>query len=71
MDTTFTRQDGTLMVRTRICVPDVDNLRREILDEVHNTPYAIHLGTTKMYQTLCNILDLNTIVHAYMIEYGI
>ena len=40
------------MIDNRLCVPDVDNLRREILDETYNAPYAMHPGTTKMYKTL-------------------
>ena len=40
------------MNRNRLCVPDVDSLHREILDEAHNAPYAMHPGTTKMYKTL-------------------
>ena len=40
------------MLGDRICVPDNDNLRREILDEAHNAPYAMHPGTTKMYNTM-------------------
>ena len=52
VETSFSIQDDILMVGNRLCVPDVDNLRREILDEAHNAPYAIHPGTTKMYKTL-------------------
>ena len=44
--------DGVLMMGNRLCVPDVDGLRREILDEAHNAAYAMHPGTTKMYNTL-------------------
>ena len=51
-DTPFSIRDGVLMFGTRLCVPDVDNLRREILDAAHNAPYAMHPGTTKVYQTL-------------------
>ena len=51
-DTPFSIQDETLMMGNRLCVPDVNNLRREILDEAHNAPYAMHPGTTKMYNTL-------------------
>ena len=40
------------MIGNRLCVPDVGDLRREILDEAHNAPYAMHPGTTKMYNTL-------------------
>ena len=28
------------------------NIQREILDELHTTPYSLHPGTTKMYQDL-------------------
>ena len=41
-DTPLTLKDNTLMFGSRLCVPDVDNLRREILDEAHNDPYTIH-----------------------------
>ena len=51
-DTPFSMPDGVLMMGNRLCVPDVDGLRREILDEAHNAPYAMHPGTTKMYNTL-------------------
>eukprot|EP00257_Ricinus_communis_P025094 XP_025012508.1 uncharacterized protein LOC112534130 [Ricinus communis] len=37
---------------TRLCVPDVDNLRKEILEEAHYTSYSVHLGSTKMYHDL-------------------
>ena len=40
------------MFGNRLCVPDVDNLHREILNEAHNAPYAILPGTTKIYKTL-------------------
>ncbi len=32
--------DGTLMQGSRICVPDVDNLRNEIMLEAYYTPYC-------------------------------
>ena len=44
--------DGALMLGNRIYVPKVDDLRREILDEAHNAPYAMHPGSSKMYQML-------------------
>ena len=52
VDTPFSIQDGTLMMGDRLCVPDTDGLRSEILDEAHNAPYAMHPGMTKMYKTL-------------------
>ena len=51
-ETQFILQDDTLMLGDRICVPDTDELRREILDEAHNAPYAMHPGATKMYNTM-------------------
>ena len=51
-DTLFSMQDDVLMIGNRLCVPDVDGLRREILDETHNAPYAMHPKAIKMYNTL-------------------
>ena len=36
----------------RICVPDDEEIKKQIFYEAHNTPYAMHPGTTKMYQDL-------------------
>ena len=33
-------------------MPNVGELRRDILEEAHQTPYTIHPGATKMYQDL-------------------
>ncbi|KAL0378461.1 UNVERIFIED_CONTAM: Transposon Ty3-G Gag-Pol polyprotein [Sesamum radiatum] len=46
------RDDGVVVNEKRICVPDVEGLRRGILQEAHNAPYSMHPGTTKMYQNL-------------------
>ena len=54
--TDFTLDDeGILWISGRLCVPDVDNLREEILEEAHFIAYSIHPGATKMYH---NIRDL-------------
>ena len=37
---------------TRLCVPDVDELRKEIMEEAHFFAYSIHPGSTKMYYDL-------------------
>ncbi|KAJ8769746.1 hypothetical protein K2173_005952 [Erythroxylum novogranatense] len=47
----FVLRDETLWMGQRLCVPDVDDLRREILEEAHMATYAMHPGTTKMYNT--------------------
>jgi hypothetical protein len=47
--------DGLLrMGDARIVIPNDMELRRDILDEPHNTRYTIHPGSTKMYQDLKN-----------------
>ena len=41
-----------LTLRGRICVPDVDDLRKLIMEEAHCSAYAMHSGITKMYRTI-------------------
>ena len=41
--------EGILRMGTRVCVPKVDNLQKEIMEEAHFTPYSVHPGATKMY----------------------
>ena len=36
----------------RLCFPDVDDFRKHILDEAHESHYSIHTGLTKMYHDL-------------------
>jgi len=45
-------QKDVLMFRDRVCVPDVPELKKRILDEGHRSSLSIHLGVTKMYQDL-------------------
>ena len=33
-------------------MPNDEEIKRQILYETHNTPYAMNLGTTKMYKDL-------------------
>ena len=44
--------EGILWISGRLCVPDVDNLREEILKEAHSAAYSVHLGATKMYHSI-------------------
>ena len=46
------REDGTMVMGQRLCVPDVGDVRREIMEEAHSSAYAMHPGSTKMYHTL-------------------
>ena len=48
----FITQDGMLTLRGRICVPDVDDLKKLIMEEAHCSAYAMHPGSTKMYRTI-------------------
>jgi hypothetical protein len=49
----FTEDDqGTIWFKSRICVPDVGDLRKTILREAHDSAYSIHPGSTKMYKDL-------------------
>ncbi|CAL8112456.1 unnamed protein product [Prunus armeniaca] len=46
------RNDGALIVGTRLYVPGDEALKREILEEAHCSAFAMHPGSTKMYRTL-------------------
>ncbi|KAL0344331.1 UNVERIFIED_CONTAM: Transposon Ty3-G Gag-Pol polyprotein [Sesamum angustifolium] len=46
------QDDGMLLNGKRICVPNVEELRTEIMHEAHYAPYAMHPGSTKMYRDL-------------------
>lgn len=47
--------DGVLRYHGRLCVLNVDYLRRQILKEAHGSRYCIHPGITKMYRGLQKI----------------
>ena len=46
------RDDGVIVRGSRMCVPEIDELKREIMKEAHSSTYAMHPGSTKMYNTL-------------------
>ena len=41
-----------LTMKGKICVPDVEDLRKMIMEEAHYSSYAMHPGSTMMYQTI-------------------
>ncbi|WVZ51689.1 hypothetical protein U9M48_002805 [Paspalum notatum var. saurae] len=45
-------EQGTVWYKNRICVPDVNSIKKLILSEAHDTAYSIHPGSTKMYHDL-------------------
>ena len=44
--------DGSLRYRGRVLVPQLTDLREEILREFHSSRFAVHPGGMKMYQDL-------------------
>ena len=50
--TLFISNDGILRFRTRLCVPDDGEIRRELLEEAHYSRLAVHPEGTKMYKAL-------------------
>ena len=46
------RDDGVIFRGSRMCVPEIGELKREIIGEAHSSAYDMHLGSTKMYHTL-------------------
>ena len=45
-------RDGVLMMKGRVCVPNVEDLRKLIMEEAHCFAYAMHPGSIKMYRTI-------------------
>jgi hypothetical protein len=45
-------EQGTIWIKDKICVPDIESLRETILKEAHDSDYSIHPGSTKKYQDL-------------------
>ena len=45
-------EKGILRINNRICVPNVDNIRRDVLRENHHSPLSLHPGVSKMYQNM-------------------
>ena len=45
-------QDEVLTMKDRVCVLDVEDLGKLIMEEAYCLEYAMHSGSTKMYQTI-------------------
>ena len=48
----FTVEGGVLRYGSRLYVPDIDDLRKVLLEEAHHSAYSVHPGSTKMYHDL-------------------
>ena len=46
------QSNGILLLRGRICIPNDEKLKQEILKEAHKSRYTIHPGVAKMYHDL-------------------
>ena len=46
------KEDGSLYYKDRVCVPNDIELKKAILEEAHSGSFAMHPGSTKMYQDL-------------------
>ena len=44
--------NGVLYFRDQLCVPNIDDLRKDIMVEAHSTRYSMHQGSMKMYHNL-------------------
>ena len=44
--------NGILRINGRMCIPNNEGIKRQLLEEAHQTLYSIHPGATKMYQDL-------------------
>lgn len=47
--------DWSLRFRNKLCVPKDSELNRDVIMEVHNSPYYVHPKSTKMYLGLKKI----------------
>ncbi|GFY97645.1 hypothetical protein Acr_12g0001860 [Actinidia rufa] len=51
----FTLQDKALRFQSRLCVPNIPKVKRQVLEEAHNTKFTMHPRGTKMYRDLKEI----------------
>ena len=48
----FILQDKALKFQNRLCVLNITEIKRQVLEEAHNTKFTMHLGGMKMYRDL-------------------
>ncbi|KAA0063793.1 pol protein [Cucumis melo var. makuwa] len=53
-DFSISSDDG-LMFEGRLCVPEDNAVKTELLTEAHSSPFTMHPGSTKMYQDLRSV----------------
>ena len=50
--TDFTLQNLALKFQDHLCVPNIPEIKRQVLEETHNTKFKMHPVGTKMYRDL-------------------
>ena len=45
-------EEGIIRFQHQVCVSDVAEVRKEVLEEAHKLKFFLHLGSNKMYQDL-------------------
>ncbi|XP_073017937.1 uncharacterized protein [Primulina eburnea] len=45
-------EKGVLWMKGRLCVPNIENLRQEVMSEAHKSKFSVHPGSTNMYKDL-------------------
>ena len=45
-------EEGIIRFQHRVCVSNVAEVRKEVLEEAHKSKFSIHSGSNKMYQNL-------------------
>ena len=48
----FSVENKVLKFQNRLCVPNISNLKKRILDEAHKSMFTMHPCNNKMYQDL-------------------
>lgn len=43
---------GIIWIKGRLCIPNIDNLRQEVMSAAHKSKFYVHPGSKKMYRGL-------------------
>jgi len=53
------QEDDTIRLHNRVYIPAVEELKKKIMDERHNTLHSVHPGGNKLYKDLKQTLWWN------------
>ena len=62
------KKDRILRCQNRLCVPNIDELRKRIMMEAQHSRYSVHPGSTKMYHDMKEMYwwgDMNKNIAGY------